>query len=60
MQLYQLAKKRTKSKYPPYQGKDIYCVEADARFCNAPEGFEHVSETINSIKSGDLAYMTRL
>ena len=41
-------------------GKDAYCIGADARFCNALEGLEHVSEAVESTESEDLMYMTRL
>lgn len=55
-----VSKEKNNSKLPPCHGKDTYCIEADERFCNAPEGLEHVSEAVNSTESGDLMYMTRL
>jgi len=53
-------KKEQTQKYYPCRGKDTYCIEADARFCNACESLEQVSEAVNSTDSSDLTYMTRL
>jgi hypothetical protein len=61
MQLHHLARKKEQTqKYYPCWGKDTYCIEADARFSNACEGLEQVSEAVNSTDSSDLTYMTRL